>query len=380
MLKKEDINIQQESSLALSKKDVDRLLTEESPNIRKEIAKKIANEHINRKYSLYELSVAEQVLRILIKDTEISVRETLSDVLKDNPYISRDIILSLSQDTDTVALPIIEHSVLLSDNDLIMLIKTAEQVSKKIIIAKRKVVSQRVSAALVATHEPQVVSQLTKNSGADISDNSYIEIIKDHSHNKEIINTLAKRPNLPLTIIERVITLVSGTLADELRAKYGIEAKTITVEADKTREIATLKLLDGKLDGKEVENLVEQLQVFNRLTPSMILTSLCRGNLYFFETSLARLSNVPVRNAQLLIHDKGGLGFKALYSKADLPDKFFNACQLLLEVVSEMKKEGQLKLGKQYANLVVQKLLARSTGRNVENLSYIIALIRQTSF
>ena len=380
MLKKEDVNTNKESSLALSKKDVDRLLNEDGADIRKEIATKISNEHINRKYSLYELSIAEQVLRILIKDTEISVRETLSDVLKENPYIPRDIIISLSQDVDTVALPIIEHSVLLSDNDLITLIKTAEQVSKKIIIARRKVVSQKVCAALVATHEPKVVSQLAKNAGADISDNSYVEILKDHSHNKEIINTLAKRPNLPITIIEKVITLVSDTLADELRSKYAIESKAISIEADKTREIATLKLLDSKLDGKEVDNLVEQLHVFGRLTPSMILTSLCRGNLYFFETSLARLSNIPVRNAQLLIHDKGGLGFKALYSKADLPDKFFNACKLLLEAISEMKKEGQLKLGKQYANLVVQKLLASANGKNIENLSYIIALIRQTSF
>src|SRR6202000_3057862 len=105
------------------------------------------------------------------------------------------------------------------------------------------------------------------------------------------------------------------------------------------------------------EKLTAQLQVFGRLPPSMILTSLCRGNLYFFETSLARLSNIPVRNAQLLIHDKGGLGFKALYAKAGLPDKFFQACKLLLEVVADLQRSGEGGKRDGYANLLAQKLL-----------------------
>lgn len=378
MLKEE--NNDQYSSLALSKGDIDRLLTEETPDVRIEIAKKISYNHTSRKYSLHELSLAEQIMRVLVKDAEVSVRETLADVLKSNPHAPKDIIMSLARDNDTVALPIIEYSTVLSDEDLILLIKTVGQISKKIVIANRNPVSKKVSAKLVETKEPQVVSQLAKNSHADIADDTYMEIISDHASNKEILNTVAKRPNLPVTIVEKIITLVSDTIAEELRSKYNVDFVAVTVETEKTREIATLKLVDGKLDGQDVEKLVDQLRVFGRLTPSMILTSLCRGNLYFFETSLARLSNIPVRNAQLLIHDKGGMGFKALYAKADLPDKFFAACKLLLEVVSEMKKEGQAKASRQYANTVVQKLLSKSSGKNIDNLSYIIALIRQTSF
>jgi hypothetical protein len=82
-----------------------------------------------------------------------------------------------------------------------------------------------------------------------------------------------------------------------------------------------------------------------------------------------------VRNAQLLIHDKGGLGFKALYGRAGLPDKFMAACKLLLETVAEMQRGGQAR----DANVLVQKLIAKSTGKQVDNLSYIIALIRQNA-
>jgi uncharacterized protein (DUF2336 family) len=234
-----------------------------------------------------------------------------------------------------------------------------------------------VSAALVETHNPQIVVQLIKNPTANIPEESLRVILQDHGQNADMMNTMAQRPELPVTIVEKIITLVSDTLAENLRVRYSVSSTAIAAESEKTREIATLKLVDGKPNTHDVEKLVDQLQVFGRLTPSMILTSLCRGNLYFFETSLARLSNVPVKNAQLLIHDKGGLGFKALYAKAGLPDKFFIACKFLLEVVADMQRAGEGGHGGAYANALASKLLARAAGKDVENLSYIIALVRQ---
>jgi uncharacterized protein (DUF2336 family) len=310
-----------------------------------------------------------------VKDTEISVREALATALKHNPNVPRDIILSLTHDADTVALPILESSDVLNDDDLTALIQSAKHSQRPIAIAKRKYVSEVISAALVETHNATAIAALVKNSGAQISTETYQGILREHHKNSDIVTAMAKRPNLPVTVVEKIITLVSDSLADSLRTQYRLSPVTVAIETEKTREMATLKLVDGQVGHQDIEKLVEQLQAFGRLTPSIILTSLCQGNLYFFETSLARLSNIPVRNAQLLIHDKGGLGFKALYGRAGLPDKFMAACKLLLETVAEMQRGGQAR----DANVLVQKLIAKSTGKQVDNLSYIIALIRQNA-
>jgi uncharacterized protein (DUF2336 family) len=367
-----------EKLLALSGADVKRLLTEETPDARIDVLKKVAQAHAERKYSLRELTVAEQILRVLVRDTELSVREALTNALKDNPQVPHDIVIALARDVDSVALPIIESSDVLTDTDLIALVQSAKHANRPTAVARRKTVSKEVSAVLAETHNPQVVTQLVKNTRAVITEETLQAILREHGKNQEVTSTIAQRPDLPVTVVEKVITLVSDTLAESLRMHYSVSAGTIAAETEKTREIATLKLVDGQTNTRDVEKLVEQLQVFGRLTPSIILTSLCRGNLHFFETSLARLSNIPVRNAQLLIHDKGGLGFKALYGKAGLPDKFFNACKLLLEVVAELQRPGgQGAAGGTYANTLAQKLLARASGKDIENLSYIIALIRQ---
>lgn len=363
----------------LTPQDIERLLSENTPDVRIEVIEKIADAHLNRKYSLHDFAIAEQVMRILVKDTEIGVRLALAMRLKDNPYIPSDIILALANDIDRVAAPVIENSPVLSDDDLVTLINTCKSAVKQTAVAMRKQISREVAAALVATRNPEVVSRLARNSDADISTETYSEIIRDHSNNQDIMKSVSDRPNLPVTIVEKVITLVSESLATALRTKYDVSPSVISAETEKTREIATLMLVEGDSGKHDIEKLVEQLYTFARLTPSIILTSLCRGNLYFFETSLAHLSNIPIQNAQTLIHDKGGLGFKALYSKAGLPDKFFAASKELLEVVADIKRHKPSLKGMAYVNEAIHNLLAKTTGRNVENLSYIVALIRQSS-
>lgn len=367
---------QKGSGFTLSEADVERLLSDDSSDVRADIIKKVAEDHQRQNYSLRELALAEQIFRLMLKDTEIVVRESLATSLKDNPHVPRDVILSLTQDIDRVAAPVLEYSPVLSDTDIITLLKAAKnQEGKPLAIARRKHISETVAVALVQTQNLQAVAQLMSNPGAKIPEPSYHEALRNHGKNGSVATAIAHRPDLPLTVVESVITLVSDTLANVLRSQYHLPAATASAETEKTREIATLRLIDGQqINPRDVEKLVDQLQAFGRLTPSIILTSLCRGNLYFFETSLARLSHIPVRNAQLLIHDKGGLGFKALYAKAGLPEKFLIPSRMLLEIVAENARNNQPQL----ANQLAQKLIQKAGGQNIENLSYLLALIRQS--
>ncbi len=365
------------ASFVLNESDVERLLNEGTADARIDVLKKVADTHGQQKYSLRELAIAEQIFRLMLKDTEISVRETLASSLKDNPRVPRDIVLSLSNDMERIAAPMLEYSPVLSDNDIVAILKAAKQQDNRAVaVARRKHISETVAVALVQTQNVQAVTQLMSNPGAKIPEKSYHDAMRNHGNQSTVATAIAHRPDLPITVVESVISLVSDSLANVLRTQYHLAPSTVSTETEKTREIATLRLIDGnQINHRDVEKLVDQLQAFSRLTPSIILTSLCRGNLYFFETSLARLSNIPVRNAQLLIHDKGGLGFKALYAKAGLPDKFLVPSRMLLEIVAENQRTGQ----PQTTNILAQKLIHKAGGQNIENLSYLLALIRQSA-
>ena len=58
----------------------------------------------------------------MIKDAEVRVREALAQNLKENPDLPHDVALSLAQDVDQVALPILQFSDVLTDDDLIEII------------------------------------------------------------------------------------------------------------------------------------------------------------------------------------------------------------------------------------------------------------------
>lgn len=362
---------------SLSQEDVARLLTEPSASSRIEVLGRVAQGYDS--FNERELAIAEQIFRLLVHDTEISVRAALALALKDSAEIPRDIIIDLARDVVDVAVPLIKSSDVLSDADLLNIIRRSGDLGRLLAIAQRRRISNMVSSELIDTGETQVISTLVKNTGAQISDRGFQTIVTDFSDHPSVVEALVGRGDLPATVVEKLISTVTGSLAAKLQEKYQVSAPQFRGETDKTRELATLRLVESNPDPLEVDKLVSQLYAFGRLTPSIILTSLCRGNLIFFETSLAKLAGIPVSNARKLIGDRGGLGFKALYGKSGLPDSIFNAARLVLDVVLEFAAEGSRPGGIHYANRLVERILSRAEGSNVENLSYIIALIRQNS-
>lgn len=362
----------------LSREDIRLLLNEPAPEARIAVARKIAAGHGSGQFNESELEVAEQIFRLLLRDAEVRVRAALADGLKEDITVPKDIIKSLAGDVAEVSTPVLEHSEVLKDGDLLEIIRTHNDITKYIAIANRKSVSGTVSAALVNTGEEVVVGDLVRNAGAQITEESYRRIVETFPTSQKLLDSMVERANLPVTVVERLLTAVSDTVAQELKRKYADVAKKLEEESRKAREQMTLKLLDNTVQINEVQTLVAQMHDSKRLTPSIILTALCRGNFTFFEVSLAKMAGIPPANARKLIHDKGELGFRSLYKKAGLPESLFDACRLVLDVMREMAEQGDSSFGNiHYANRVVEKILLKSRGSEVENLAYIIALIRQ---
>ena len=67
---------------------------------------------------------AEDVLRELSQSVELRVRETLSEQLKTSKILPHDIAIVLANDVESVALPILEFSEVLTDADLVEIVKS----------------------------------------------------------------------------------------------------------------------------------------------------------------------------------------------------------------------------------------------------------------
>ncbi len=88
------------------------------------------------------------------------------------------------------------------------------------------------------------------------------------------------------------------------------------------------------------EALARRLHATGRLTPTLLMRALCKGDARFFEAGMAVRAGIAAASAVTLIADRGPLGFKALYDKGRLAPELFQAFRAALNIVADVKRSG----------------------------------------
>jgi uncharacterized protein (DUF2336 family) len=111
-----------------------------------------------------------------------------------------------------------------------------------------------------------------------------------------------------------------------------------------------------------------------RLTDSVIIRSLCIGDLRFFETAIAKRVGIPPSNARLLLLDPGPLGFKALYESAHLPESFYEAVSLMLRFALEETAYGTYRKT-DFAHRMSEHIMKGGYQQSVPNMDVMLIMI-----
>lgn len=370
----------EENTVRLTKDDVNRLLTDPSPEARAATSTKLAQNFDAAKLSDEERQIAEDIFRILSKDAEIRVRQALSAHLRANPDLPRDVALTLARDVESVALPVLKASDVLTDEDLIAIVH-GESAAKQTAIAQRPRVSEQVSDALVDTGNEDAVARLVRNEGARISEAAYGRVVENYSSSSAVTDSLTRRLDLPPAISARVVAAMSDRLHEYLIDEHDVSPDIASELILQVREQAIMSLLDYGSSDAELENLIDQLHRKNGLTPSLLLRALCTGDVAFFERSLAKLTGLPLQNVQLLIHDKGMLGLESLYLRAELPKALFPAFRAAIVLAIETDYDGGSNDRERYVEKMLERVLTRfpdpSKRISSSDIEFLIAKLRQ---
>ncbi len=361
----------------LSSADVAKLLQDPNSNNRAVAAEKVATAFSGPALSDSERAIAEDIFRVMLSDAAVRVREALSDSLKDNPMVPHDVAATLAKDVESVAMPVIECSTVLNDEDLVEIVKTRSSDVQKA-VAGRKTVSARVADALVDSDDEAVVAALVSNSGAAMNEGTHERVLDNFGEAEAVKNPMALRSDLPVAVSERLVTMVSEQLRDHIMTHHEISPATAADLLLESREKATVSLVEGG-DQQSVQELVDQLDSNGRLTPTLMLRALCMGDTSFFETALAKRAKIPVANAYKLVHDGGKLGLKKLFEVTEMPPQFLNMARAALDVSVEMVSTG----GDDrdiYKKLMIERVLTQVEDEvDTENLDYLIGKLGAAS-
>jgi uncharacterized protein (DUF2336 family) len=364
----------------LTHADVTRLLSDSSPQSRALTTAKIAAEFDAAALSEAERRIAEDIFRSLVKDTEVLVREALAAHLKSTPELPHDVAVALARDVDSVALPVLKFSEVLTDEDLIGIVRGQEP-AKQVAIAQRSGVSEAVSDALVDTGNEAAVAHLVGNEGAALSEDALDRVIAKYNESTSVADSLARRPNLPPAISERVVSALAERLQAYLVSKHDVSPDVASNLILQARERATVTLIDYGSSEAQLENLIEQLDRKERLTPSLLLRVLCAGDLNFFERAMSKLTDLPLPNVRILIHDKGMLGLEPLYMRAGLPEGLFPAFRAAVSLVVETDYDGGRNDRQRYVERIMQRMLTQFEDPTLriapDDIEYLMAKLRQ---
>jgi len=362
----------------LSTADVKKLLADPSVETRADVAAKLAQQVDGSALTREERAIAEDIIRALSRDAALRVRQALSDHLKESRNLPHDVAMALAHDVDSVALPVLSRSVVLSDADLIEIVRCSGA-AKQEAIAVRDKVSAQVAEAIVEADQPSALAKLVGNDGAELAEPTLKRVLDRHGENEAIQEPMARRVQLPVTILERLVAEASSSLRETLAKRADLPDHLASDLVLDTRERATASLLSPRSRTAEAAELARHLQRSGRLTPSLIVRAICLGDLAFVEAAFAVLAGIPVHNARLLLHDAGPLGFKAIYERCNLPAEFAELFRIGLKVAQQTDFDGGENDRERHRQRTLERILTQYEKIGAEDLDYLLGKLRAAS-
>ena len=143
------------------------------------------------------------------------------------------------------------------------------------------------------------------------------------------------------------------------------------------RERATVDLVDQASSHADLPRFVATLNARRVLTASLMLRALARGQMAMFEHGMAELAGTPHQRAWLMIHDAGPLGLKAIYDRAGLPPRLFQAFRAGVDTWRLLQAEGVDTSGEDFRQRMLERFLTQRPNAPREDLAYLMERLDQ---
>lgn len=342
---------------------------------RAEATSALARAYLYSDLSPDDLAAAEGAMIMLLDDPSSLVRRALSEAFASADKAPRIVVHALASDQADVALPVLAHSPLLDEDDLVDLIGTGDA-DVQVAIANRSPLPRALAAAIAEVGSAEACLTLLENSAADIALFSVDRVVDRFGHLAPIRENLLARGDLPMAMRQSLLSKLSQTLAGFVAARQWLgpeHAEYATKEACEKGTVA----LAADTPYEEVGALLQHLRHSGQLTAGMILRALLSGNVVLFEEALAELSGLPIDRVSGYVHDKNISGFRALYRKAGLPDVAYPAFREALAAIRAGLLVGEQGGAARLKRRIVERVLEACAHERGEDSTSLLALLRR---
>ncbi len=323
----------------LTEGDIRTLMKGPTEADRGQAAHKICRSIDQAELSPEERAHAEAIMRLMVEDAAVLVRRALAVAMKNSPKLPRDVANQLARDVDSIALPILQGSPVLSDSDLVEILRSAPP-ARQVAISSREILSATLTTAIATHAVPAAVERALANDNAKFDQRGLEMALTRFADRPAIVETMIQRRSLPIAVTEKLVSMVTGEMFDHLVNHHALPPQMAIDLASSARERVTVDLIEQAMHQQDLPRFIEQLNLHGRLTPALIMRALCLGYMEFVEHALAQLSGLPHQRAWLMIHDGGPLGLRAVFERAGLPGRLFPPFRAAVDVYHQIDRHA----------------------------------------
>jgi len=281
-----------------------------------------------------------EVLEILVRDQVVRVREVVAEVLKDVANAPPEVIRTLARDSElVVAGPVLQFSPVLTDDDLLEIIRGAPIPGALSAIAQRSEVRGAVADAIGAAPDVAAITALLENPSAQIREETLDRLLDRAPEHAEWHRPLVNRPLLPAKAAKKLARFVARGLLMLLNERRDLDAetahavKTAVVRRLDAEEQAKPRQQPTKLPPKtqvsEAVARARDLKATGMLNEAAVLSALGTDRA-FARAALAVLGDVPVEIVDRMLSAHSAKGLTALTWKCGLSMRAAVKIQVLL--------------------------------------------------
>lgn len=361
-------------------KEIVSLLTlaqDKNPAGRSELFNRITSflEERHKDLQATEISLMSEIMSKLLHNVNMGVRVKLAERLAQSEDAPLDLIIMLANDQIEVATPILVLNQMLSDKELVKIIrhKTAQH---QLGIASRKKLSSGVCRELVTVGNNKTLIILLNNHDAKIDNETFADLVEKSKNNIPIQPPIIERPDLPQEMAARMYQWVSESLRQTIEGKLNLSANEINKLISDAVNEARHEGVDGVSKEKSEIILVNKLYKAGKLTPAFLMKSLNQGQSSLFEIAFSKLINVPRKIMRAFLYDRGAEALAVSCCAAGIDQSVFLTIYELTREAQNMdsslsddetkKAFGFFKkLDRKRAHMIIKKWVAEATGSSI---------------
>lgn len=325
------------------------------PSERAEATRSLARAFIFSDLSDDDRAAAEGALLMLLDDASPLVRQAMAQVFARAPAAPAAIVQALAVDQACVALPVLEHSPLLVDADLVDIVATGDS-ELQCAVARRITLPSSVCAAIAEVGSAAAALELIENPYAELAPFSWDRIVERHGHLAAIREAMFALDGLPAKTRHALVAKLSDTLTRFVVGRNWLSQDRAERVADEAMVRSTVNIA-SRSRGEEMRDLVHHLRDVGQLTAGLILRALLSGNLDLFDQSLVVLSGLPENRVAALLEDGADHSINALLTRAGLPSSTFPAFRAALAARDEIGFVGSVGGAMRLRRRMVERVL-----------------------